>query len=64
MTTFVLVHGGWHGAWCWEQITPRLRGAGHAVNAPTLAGLGERSHLLDRRVGLDTHVQDVVDVLE
>ena len=64
MTTFVLVHGGWHGAWCWEQVNSRLREAGHAVYTPTLAGLGELSHLLDPSIGLDTHVQDVVDVLD
>jgi pimeloyl-ACP methyl ester carboxylesterase len=64
MTTFVLVHGGWHGAWCWEQVNTRLRKTGQAVYTPTLAGLGERSHLLDPRIGLDTHVRDVVDVLE
>jgi pimeloyl-ACP methyl ester carboxylesterase len=64
MTTFVLVHGGWHGAWCWEQVNARLSEAGHAVYTPTLAGLGERSHLLDPGIGLDAHVRDVVDVLE
>lgn len=62
--TFVLVHGGWHGAWCWEQITPILRDAGHEVHAPTLSGLGERADLLDPRIDLDTHVRDVVDVLK
>jgi pimeloyl-ACP methyl ester carboxylesterase len=64
MSTFVLVHGGWVGGWCWQRVTPHLRAAGHEVVTPTLTGLGERSHLLRRDVGLDTHVQDIVNVLE
>jgi len=60
MATYVLVHGAWHGGWCWRQVTPRLRAAGHEVHVPTLTGLGERAHLLAREVGLDTHIEDVV----
>ena len=63
MATFVLVHGAYHGGWCWKKLTPLLRAAGHEVVAPTLTGLGERVHLLTRDIGLDTHVQDVVNVL-
>jgi len=44
--TFVLVHGAWHGGWCWQRVADRLRGGGHKVFTPTLTGLGERSHLL------------------
>lgn len=62
--TFVLVAGGWHGGWCWKRVTPLLRAAGHGVHAPTLTGLGERAHLLDRDIGLGLHVLDVVNVLE
>jgi pimeloyl-ACP methyl ester carboxylesterase len=61
--TFVLVHGGWHGGWCWERVAPMLRVAGHQVYAPTLAGLGEHAHLLNPRIDLETHARDVVDVL-
>ena len=64
MATFVLVHGGWHGGWCWRKVTPLLRAAGHEAYAPTLTGLGERVHLASPAVGLDTWVQDVVNVLE
>lgn len=64
MATFVLVHGAWHGGWCWRRVAPRLRQAGHEVFTPTLTGLGERSHLLGPEVGLDTHVRDVAAVLE
>jgi pimeloyl-ACP methyl ester carboxylesterase len=64
MATFVLVHGSWLGGWCWQRVTPHLRAAGHEVFTPTLTGLGERAHLLTRDVGLDTHVHDIVNVLE
>ena len=64
VATFVLVHGSFHGGWCWREVAPRLRERGHKVHAPTLTGLGERSHLVSPRVGLSTHVRDVVQVLE
>ncbi len=57
--TFVLVHGAWHGGWCWNKLTPLLTSAGHRVHTPTLTGLGERSHLLTPEVGLDTHIKDI-----
>ncbi|MGY1660405.1 alpha/beta fold hydrolase [Geodermatophilus sp. SYSU D00705] len=63
MATFVLVHPAWLGGWCWRKLTPLLRGAGHEVVAPTLTGLGDRSHLLDHGIDLLTHVEDVVNVL-
>jgi pimeloyl-ACP methyl ester carboxylesterase len=64
MATFVLVHGAWGGAWSWNKfVAPLLRDAGHAVFTATLTGLGERSHLATPDVSLDTHVQDVVNVL-
>jgi pimeloyl-ACP methyl ester carboxylesterase len=62
--TFVLVHGAWHGGWCWKKVTPLMRAAGHEVFAPTLTGLGERAHLLTPQVGLDTHIEDVAALLE
>ncbi|HEY3190963.1 MAG TPA: alpha/beta hydrolase family protein [Solirubrobacteraceae bacterium] len=63
MATFVLVHGAWHGGWCWRRVAAPLRAAGHEVHAPTLTGLGERAHLLGRHVDLATHVQDVAQLL-
>jgi pimeloyl-ACP methyl ester carboxylesterase len=60
---FVLVHGGWHGGWCWQRVAERLRKSGHAVFTPTLTGVGERSHLLSNRIGLETHVRDIVNVI-
>jgi pimeloyl-ACP methyl ester carboxylesterase len=62
--TFVLVHGAWHGGWCWRRVADRLRGLGHTVFTPTLTGLGERSHLLRAGIGLDTHIADVVNVIK
>jgi pimeloyl-ACP methyl ester carboxylesterase len=62
--TFVLVHGAWHGGWKWRYVAPILRRAGHEVFAPTLTGLGERAHLAGPSIDLDSHVQDVVAVLE
>jgi pimeloyl-ACP methyl ester carboxylesterase len=64
MATFVLVHGAWHGGWCWRKVTPLLCAAGHEVYTPTLTGLGERAHLARAEVDLDTHIQDVVAMLE
>ena len=60
----MLVHGAWHGGWCWARVAPLLREAGHEVFTPTLTGFGERAHLLTADVGPDTLVQDVVGVLE
>ncbi|GAA5118187.1 alpha/beta fold hydrolase [Pseudonocardia adelaidensis] len=61
---FVLVHGAWHGGWCWRRVARLLRGAGHEVFTPTLTGFGERAHLIGADVGPDTLVQDVVGVLD
>jgi pimeloyl-ACP methyl ester carboxylesterase len=64
MHTFVLIHGGWHGAWCWSRVAKRLREDGHDVFTPSLTGLADRSHLLTDTVGLKTHVDDVVNLLK
>lgn len=63
MTSFVLVHGSFHGGWCWQRVTPFLEALGHEVFPVTLTGLGERSHLLTPEIDLNTHVQDVVNTL-
>ena len=68
MTTYVLVHGAWHGGWCWKKVAPLLRRAGGEVFTPTLSGLGERQHLAQRldpaQIDLDLHIRDIVQVLE
>lgn len=61
--TFVLVHGGFHGGWCWRDVATRLRSRGHAVFTPTQTGCGERSHLLSKDITLDTFVDDIANVL-
>jgi pimeloyl-ACP methyl ester carboxylesterase len=61
---FVLVHGAWHGGWCWERVAPLLEQAGHTVHTPTLTGLAERATLLTRETGLETHITDLVAFLE
>ncbi len=63
MATYVLVHGGGHGGWCYQRVARILRAEGHEVYAPTLTGLGERAHLLDDRVDLHRHVEDVVALM-
>ena len=64
MADFVLVHGAWHGAWCWRKLLPLIWSAGHRAFAVDLTGLGARRHLARHDVGLSTHVQDVVATLE
>ena len=61
---FVLVHGAWHGGWCWRRVADRLEAKGHKVFTPTLTGLGERSHLLREGVNVSTHVADIVNVMK
>jgi len=63
-TTFVLVHGAWHGGWCWRDIAAILRARGDAVHTPTLTGLAERRDELNADVDLERHVDDVVAVFE
>ena len=62
--TFVLVHGAWHGGWCWRRVADHLEGKGHKVFTPTLTGLGERSHLLSKDVNLATHITDILNVMK
>ena len=61
MTTFVIVHGAWAGAWGWDKVAARLRANGHSVHVPSLSGLGERSHLASLPITLTTHIDDIVN---
>ena len=63
MATLVLVPGAWLGGWCWRRVTPWLTAQGHAVATPMLTALAERSHLASHKVDLETHIQDVVNML-
>jgi pimeloyl-ACP methyl ester carboxylesterase len=62
--TYVLVHGAFHGGWCWKRVAERLRARGHTVHTPTQTGLGERRHLLSKDISMDVFVSDIVNVLE
>ena len=64
MATFVVAHGAWSAAWAWKKMRPLLRAAGHALWTPTYTGLGERAHLASAVIDLDTHIRDVVGVLD
>lgn len=61
---FVLVHGGFHGGWCWREVADTLRARGHRVFAPTLTGLGERHHQMRPGIGWDTFITDIAQLLQ
>src|SRR5690606_35837228 len=61
---FVLVHGAWHGGWCWSRVVRLLTAAGHRVFAPSLSGLADRAHLFGPQIGLATHVEDITRLVE
>jgi pimeloyl-ACP methyl ester carboxylesterase len=63
LPSFVLVHGGWHGGWCWTRVADRLTSAGYRVFAPSLTGLSDRAHLLSPVVDLTMHVMDVANLI-
>ena len=64
MAHFLLVHGAWHGAWCWQHVTQALIRDGHRAHAVTLTCLGERAHLMSPAITLETHISDVVNAME
>jgi pimeloyl-ACP methyl ester carboxylesterase len=64
MANFILVHGAWHGSWCWKRVRKALQARGHEVFTPTLTGVADRSHLLSPQVNLTTHIQDVVNLIQ
>ena len=63
MATYVLVHGAWHGSWCWKRVRKALQDAGHDVFTPTLTGVGERAHLGSPSINLSTHIADIVNLI-
>ena len=63
MGTFLLVHGACHGGWCWRKVNRILRDEGHDVFSPTLTGLGERAHLITPATNLNTHIEDINNVM-
>jgi pimeloyl-ACP methyl ester carboxylesterase len=63
MANFVLVHGAWHGAWCWRRVVDLLHAQGHRAHAVTLTGVGDRVHLMSSLITLETHIADVANTL-
>jgi len=63
MATFVLVHGGGHGGWCYQLVARRLQAEGHVVQTPSLPGMGEHTHQLHPDIDLNCHIHDVVNLL-
>ena len=64
MSTFVVCHGAWSAAWAWTKVRPLLRAAGHEIFTPTYTGLGERAHQVNRSINLETHIGDILAMLE
>ncbi len=64
MATVLICHGAWSAGWAWKKVRPLLRAAGHEVFTPSYTGLGERAHLAHPLVGLETHIQDILAVIE
>ena len=61
--TILLVHGAWHGGWCWGLVSRDMENLGWSIFAPTLPGLGERAEEMNPTIGLDTHIDDIVDFI-
>src|SRR6202012_1590872 len=61
--TFVLVHGTYHGGWCWRRVADLLEARGHKVYAQSLTGLGDRAHLLRKDIDLETHIADIANLV-
>jgi pimeloyl-ACP methyl ester carboxylesterase len=64
MATFILVPGAWLGGWVWKKVVPLLHERGHEVHVITLTGVGERVHLASKEVGIETAIQDVLNVIK
>ena len=61
---FVLVHGAWHGGWCWQEVARELRLADFVVYTPSLSGMGEHRHMIREDISLDTHITDIINLIE
>ena len=63
MATFLVAHGAWSAGWSWKKMHPLMQAAGHRLITPTYTGLGERGHLANPSIDLDTHIQDLLEVI-
>src|SRR5438105_632673 len=64
MATFLVAHGAWAAGWAWKKMRPLMAARGHELFAPTCTGLGERAHLANRDLNLESHIADMLAVLE
>jgi pimeloyl-ACP methyl ester carboxylesterase len=63
-TTFLVCHGAWSAGWAWKKMHPLMQQAGHCLVTPTYTGLGERAHLANPSIDLETHIQDILNVIQ
>ena len=63
-TTFLVAHGAWSAGWCWKKMHPLMAAAGHRLITPTYTGIGEREHLANPSITLDTHIDDMLGVIK
>src|SRR3954465_4914376 len=61
--TFLVCHGAWSAGWAWKKMHPLMSAGGHCLVTPTYTGLGERVHLANPSIDLETHIQDVLNVI-
>jgi pimeloyl-ACP methyl ester carboxylesterase len=61
--TFLVCHGAWSAGWAWKKMHPMMAAAGHRLVTPTYTGLGERAHLANPSIDLETHIQDILNVI-
>jgi pimeloyl-ACP methyl ester carboxylesterase len=62
--TFLVCHGAWSAGWAWKKMHPLMAAAGHRLVTPTCTGLGEREHLANPSIDLETHIQDILNVIK
>lgn len=62
--TFLVCHGAWSAGWAWKKMHPLMAAAGHRLVTPTYTGLGERAHLANPSIDLETHIEDVLNVIK
>ena len=61
--TFLVCHGAWSAGWAWKKMHPLMQAAGHRLITPTYTGLGERAHLAHPGIDLDSHIEDMLNVI-
>jgi pimeloyl-ACP methyl ester carboxylesterase len=62
--TFLVCHGAWSAGWAWKKMHPLMQAAGHRLVTPTYTGLGERAHLANPSIDLETHIEDMLNVIK